>query len=119
MNPRDKMMAWAQIIFSAMFFLVTFIIIILYELGFAAHLPVDQAKSFERNVDWLTGASLIVLYFWFQRARSGGIPDANPPDNTVTQKHTAPDGSTVVITSPAASTKVVAAPLATPTKESP
>ena len=109
MNPTDKMMAWAQITFSAMFFLATFTIMIIYELGLA-HLGADQMKSFERNVDWLTGASLIVLYFWFQRARAGGIPDAS--QQVVTQKHTSPDGSTVVITSPVTSTKVVAAPLA-------
>lgn len=114
MNPTDKMMAWAQIAFSAMFFLATFIIIIIYELGLA-HLSGDQGKAFERNVDWLTGASLIVLYFWFQRSRVGGIPDAA---NMVTQTHTTPDGSKVVITSPAVSTKVVTPPLPSTTEKS-
>lgn len=108
MNPSDKMMAWAQIALSALFILGTFVVLCLYELGFA-HFNADQEKSFAGNMNWLTGACLIIIYFWFQRSRIGGIPDAS---QVVTQTHTQPDGSKTVITSPVTSTKVVAAPLA-------
>jgi hypothetical protein len=99
-NPTDKMLAWAQISLSALFLLGTFIIIGLYELGYA-HLTADQSRSFDSVISWLTGADLIIIYFWFQRQRTAGIPDAS---STVTQTTTAADGSKTVITSPAGPT---------------
>lgn len=96
MNATDKLMAWAQIWLSAMFLFFTFLVIVLYELGFT-HFSADQEKSFSGNMNWLTGACLIIVYFWFQRSRMGGIPDSS---QMVTQLHTAPDGTTTKITSP-------------------
>lgn len=117
MNPNtDRLMAWAQIGFSVLIFVLVGALMLIFETGHA-HLTPDDLKAFDRHVDWLKDAALMVLVFWFQRSRQGGIPDASQA--LVTQTHTAPDGSKVVITSPAASTKVVAAPLAqTPPKES-
>lgn len=100
MNPTDKMLAWAQIALSVLFIGGTFIIIGFYELGFA-HFNADQEKSFGNTMSWLTGACLIIIYFWFQRQRTAGIPDSS---SMVTQTHTLPDGSKTVITSPAAGT---------------
>jgi hypothetical protein len=56
--------------------------------------------------------------FFFARTRVNGIPDGS---STVTQTHTAPDGSKTTITSPAATTPVaVAAPVAPiPTNQEP
>lgn len=96
MNPTDKMMAWAQIALSTMFLFGTFCVIVLYELGYT-HFNPDQEKSFSANMNWLTGACLIIVYFWFQRSRIGGIPDAS---QMVVQTHTAPDGTVTKVTSP-------------------
>lgn len=107
MNLTEKMMAWAQIAFSALLFGFVAAVFLVFETGHA-HLNADELKIYERDVGWLKDAALVVLYFWFQRARQGGIPD---PSQTVTQTHTLPDGSKSVITSPVGSTQVVAAPL--------
>jgi hypothetical protein len=96
MNPTDKMMAWAQIGLSVLFILGTFLIIGGYELGYAKF-SADQTKDFSSTMNWLTGACLIIIYFWFQRQRTNGIPDSS---NMVTQSHTAPDGSKTTVTSP-------------------
>lgn len=96
MNPVDKMMAWAQIGLSVLFIVGTFLIIGLYELGHA-HFSADQGKDFSSTLNWLTGACMLVMFFWFQRQRSAGIPDGS---NVVTQTHTGADGSTTVVTSP-------------------
>lgn len=96
MSPVDKMMAWAQIALSAIFLVLTFVVILLYETGHV-HLNADQMRSFENLLQWLTGAALLILIFWFQRQRQGGIPDAP----MITQTHTAADGSKLSITSPA------------------
>lgn len=97
MNATDKMMAWAQIGLSVLFIVGTFIIIGVYELGFAKFPTTDQLKDFSGTLNWLTGACLIIVYFWFQRQRTAGMPDSA---NTVTQTHTGADGSKTVITSP-------------------
>jgi hypothetical protein len=96
MNPTDKMMAWAQIGLSVLFIFGTFFVIGAYELGYAKF-QADQAKDFSSTMNWLTGACLIIIYFWFQRQRTNGIPDSS---NLVTQSHTAPDGSKTTVTSP-------------------
>lgn len=97
MNATDKMMAWAQIGLSVLFIVGTFIIIGVYELGLAKFPTTDQLKDFSGTLNWLTGACLIIVYFWFQRQRTAGMPDSA---NTVTQTHTGADGSKTVITSP-------------------
>jgi hypothetical protein len=96
MNPTDKMMAWAQIALSVIFLFGTFLIMILYELGYT-HFSADQEKSFSSSMNWLTGACLIIIYFWFQRQRTAGIPDTS---QVVTQTHVLPDGTKTIITSP-------------------
>jgi hypothetical protein len=95
MNPTDKMMAWAQIGLSVLFILGTFIIIGSYELGYAKF-SVDQQKDFSSTMNWLTGACLIIIYFWFQRQRTSGIPDTP----MVIQTHVAPDGTKTTVSSP-------------------
>lgn len=91
-------MAQAQIAFTAIFFLLLFAIIILFELGFASHLNDAQQKTFDATLAYLKDAGLVVVGFWFARLRGGGIPDSGP---TVTQTTTAPDGSKTSVTSPA------------------
>lgn len=90
-------MAWAQIAFTAIFFILLFTIIILFELGYASHLNDAQQKTFDATLAYLKDAGLVVVAFWFGRLRGGGIPDAA----TVTQTVTAPDGSKTSVTSPA------------------
>lgn len=96
MNAVDKMMAWAQVVLSAIFIIFVAVVFVLFETGHA-HLQDEQLKIFERLLEWLTGAALVILYFWFQRQRIGGIPDAP----MITQTQTGPDGSKTSITSPA------------------
>lgn len=96
MNPVDKMMAWAQVVLSALFLLGVFAVIGIYETGHV-HLDAGQVQSFDTLLNWLTGAAFLILVFWFQRQRQGGIPDAP----VVTQTQTGPDGSKVSVTSPA------------------
>lgn len=100
MNATDKMMALAQISLSIIFLIFTFAVTIIYELGFA-HLTIDQDKTFGNSINWLQGAALIIVYFWFQRTRTAGIPD---PNQVITQTHIAPDGAKTVTVSPVAST---------------
>jgi len=124
MNPTDKLMAWAQIGLSVLFVLGTFMILALYELGYA-HISVDQQKSFDSDMNWLTGACLIIVYFWFSRQRTAGIPDNS---QVVTQTHTLPDGTKTTIVSPVTAptaavpilaTSSVTVPLAQPSPEKP
>ena len=96
MNPTERMMAWAQVALSVLFIFGTFMILALYELGYA-RISADQQKSFDSDMNWLTGACLIIIYFWFSRARTGGIPDNS---QIVTQTHTSPDGTKTTVTSP-------------------
>jgi hypothetical protein len=98
-NATDKLMAWAQIGLSVMFILGTFVIIGSYELGYAKF-SVDQQKDFSSTMNWLTGACLIIIYFWFQRQRTAGIPEGT----MVTQVHTAADGSVTKTVGPSATT---------------
>lgn len=90
-------MAWAQVGLSVLFIVGTFLIIGSYEMGLAK-ITVDQQKSFDSTMNWLTGACLIIIYFWFSRQRTAGIPDTS---SMVTQTHTAADGTKTTITSPA------------------
>lgn len=84
MNPTDKLLAWAQIILSFLWLGGTFV------LEYTGKLSADASA-------WLRDTSLLVLYFWFQRQRTSGIPD---PTQIVTQTKTTPDGTTTVITKP-------------------
>ena len=92
----DKLMAWAQIIFSIMIFAFVATVFIVFETGHA-HLSADELKIYERDISWLKDGALVVLYFWFQRGRQGGIPD-----NTQLITHTleSPDGTKTTITAP-------------------
>lgn len=99
MNATDKLMAMAQIWLSVLYLVFTFIVTLAYELGWA-HLTADQDKSFSNSLNWLQTTAGIVVFFWFNRARTAGIPD---PSQMVTQTHTLPDGTKTVTTSPAAS----------------
>lgn len=97
MNPTDKMMAWAQIALSFLFIGGVFFISAIYELGFA-HLNAEQSRDFAKCLDWMQITCGAIIFFWFNRTRTGGIPDAS---QTVTQKITAPDGTTTTVVSPA------------------
>lgn len=96
MSPTDKLMAVAQILLSALFLFFVFVITVIYELGLA-HLTADQDRTFGSWMDRLLEAAAIVIFFWFQRARNSGIPDAS---QVVTRTHTLPDGTKTVITTP-------------------
>lgn len=110
MNPTDRMMAWAQIALSFCFITGVFLISAVYEMGFAK-LNADQSRDFAKSLDWMQITCGAIIFFWFNRARVGGIPDAS---QIVTQTHTSPDGTKTVITSPVSTTKVVATPLVQP-----
>lgn len=97
MNPIDNRLSWAQIWLSVLFLVGVFAVTIIFETGFAKFGSPDEQKLFERLVHFLEDAALLILYFWFQRIRAGGIPDVP----TVTQTATGPDGSKVSVTSPA------------------
>jgi hypothetical protein len=92
----EKILAWAQIWLSVLLLGLIFAVIFRYETS-SAHLTVDQQKGFDSLVDWLKSIGSLVVFFWFQRLRPGGIPDTS---QTVTQTHTLPDGTKTTITSP-------------------
>lgn len=99
MNPTDKLMAWAQIWLSVLLLVTTFIATVYY--FYMVHggvLPADTIRSVEALLDRMWTASGIVVFFWFQRTRTAGIPDQS---QVITQTHTAPDGTKIVTTSPA------------------
>lgn len=113
MNPTtDRLLAWSQIAISALVLGFTGAIMIIYELGWA-HFTPAQEQTFLEDRKWLMGASMLILYFWFQRLRGGGIPDGN----TVTQTHTSPDGTTVRTTVPVSQVDKLTIP--TPTQSQP
>ena len=80
----DNFVAWVQAILSALYLSCTFIIIIIYELGYARLTAGGQEKTFDGMVNWMTGGALIVLYFWLQRAKAQTPPD--PETTTTVQK---------------------------------
>jgi hypothetical protein len=96
MNGADKMMAWAQIALSVFVLVLIFTAILLYETGHVS-LVADQQKSFDSLMDWLKSIGSLIVFFWFQRLRQGGIPDQS---QMITQSHTAPDGTKTTVTSP-------------------
>jgi len=77
----DNFVAWTQAVLSAIYLVCTFVIIILYELGVSKLTTQGQEKTFDSMVNWLTGGALILLYFWFQRAKAQTTPD---PEHTTT-----------------------------------
>lgn len=122
MNSTDRMMAWAQIGISSLLLGFTGVIMLIYELG-GAHFTPAQEATFLEDRKWLMGACMLVLYFWFQRLRQGGISDAA---QTVTHTTTDPDGTVTRIVSPASNPVIpgaVSSPVAplvpTPTQEKP
>jgi hypothetical protein len=92
------MLAWAQILFTALFFLALFAIIVIFEVGGASHLSDAQQKTFDATLAYLKDAGLLIVGFWFSRLRSGGMPESMP---TITQTRIDPDGSKSTLTSPA------------------
>lgn len=96
MDPTNRMMAWAQIIFSMLIFSIVGAVMLIFETGHS-HMTDASLATFDRDFGWLKDAALMVLVFWFQRARQGGIPDQS---QMVVQSHTAPDGSKTTITAP-------------------
>ncbi len=88
----DRLLALAQIILSAIYMVGTFAVILIYELGLA-HMTAEQDKSFGTFANFLTGGALVILYFWFQRMRSGGIPA--PSTTTTTETPNATTTTTV------------------------
>jgi hypothetical protein len=105
MNATDKLMAWAQIWLSVLLLITTFIATVYYMLMVhGGALSADTIRSIEALLDRMWTACGIVVFFWFQRQRTAGIPDQS---QLVTQTHTSPDGTKTTITSPAATTSVV------------
>jgi hypothetical protein len=97
MNASDsRLLAWAQIIGSILIFGLVAASMLCFEMGLA-HLNADQLKIYERDSSWLKDAALLILYFWYQRSRQGGIPD---PGQVITQTHTSPDGTKTTVTAP-------------------
>lgn len=96
MNPTDRLMAYAQICLATGILGFCFFIILVYEMGWAKIPAGDQ--TFASALDWTKGVAFLVAVFWFQRARAAGLPD---PSQTITQTHTAADGTKTVIVSPA------------------
>jgi hypothetical protein len=95
MNATDKLMAWAQISLSFVLLALIFGSLLIYELHPLAFTDVQQ-KAFDSLMDWEKSIGSLVVFFWFQRLRAGGIPDAQ----VITQSHTAPDGTKTTITAP-------------------
>jgi hypothetical protein len=79
----DQFISRVQAWLSGFYMLCTFIVILLYELGWSKLETAEQQQTFGSMSNWMTGGALIVLYFWLQRARTGGIPD--PTVTTTTQ----------------------------------
>lgn len=81
MHALDRYVALAQIWLSALYLVGMFVVIVLYELGFA-RMGKEQEESFRTFVSFLTAGGLVILYFWFQRARVTGVTPPPPtPDN--------------------------------------
>lgn len=93
----DRLLALAQILLSAIYMLGTFAVILIYELGLA-HMTSEQDKSFGSFANFLTGGALVILYFWFQRMRAGGIP----APTTITTTETPNATTTTTVQPPAA-----------------
>lgn len=77
-NTIDQYTTFAQIVLSVLYLFGLFVVIILYELGFA-RLTKEQEESFSTFVNFLTAGGLIILYFWFQRARTTSVTPVTPP----------------------------------------
>lgn len=98
------------------FFLVIVLVILVFSvlaIFLIPHITVNPTIS-NLLVQVVTGVLALcgtACGFFFARTRTGGIPDQS---NTVTQTHTAPDGTKTVITSPASTTPV---PPITPVKD--
>ena len=98
MKPTSRVVAIAQIWLSALWFALVFaLLVIMYGMGESNRLTPDAMKSFDQWPHWLRDGGLVVLYFWFQRLREGGVDGAN----TVTQTFAGPDGAVRTVTSPA------------------
>jgi hypothetical protein len=93
----DRLLAFAQITLSAIYMVGTFAVILIYELGLA-HMSSEQDKSFGSFANFLTGGALVILYFWFQRMRAGGIP----APTTTTTTETTPNATTTTTVQPSA-----------------
>jgi hypothetical protein len=83
LNAVDRYTTLAQILLSALYMLGLFVVVILYELGFA-RLTKEQEESFRVFVSFLTSGGLVILYFWFQRTRATGADSS--PSTPSTQK---------------------------------
>jgi len=96
----DRMIAMAQIGLSALFLTGYFLVIILFMMGFA-NIPVDYKEAFAGLLSLMTAGGLTILYFWFSRARTAGIPDPLPVTTTIrteTPPPPAPQTTTVTTT---------------------
>lgn len=98
MNSLDNKLANAQICLTAALLALIALVVVWLEIRGVPHLDADQLKEFTTWSGWLRNIGMIVIgSFWFNRNRSGGIPEAP----TVTQTQTAPDGTVTSIKSPA------------------
>ena len=94
LKPLSRLIAYAQMILTLVWFIGIFTIVILYETGLSSRFSADQLKAFEDWAKFFRDASFLVMTFWFQRLRGEG-----GDSNTVTQTQH-PDG-TVTLSSPA------------------
>ena len=81
MKDLDLLIARAQVWLSALFLIGYFVVLILFLLGFA-RVPVDFKEAFAGLLSLMTAGGLTILYFWFQRSRTAGVPD---PTTTTTK----------------------------------
>lgn len=84
----DKLLAAAQIGLSILFILSTFIV-----LGIVFTQPAmteAQTRVFDVVVDLLKTGTMLILFFWFQRQRSAGIPSPNQGEEPTPAKPSTP-----------------------------
>ena len=106
----NTFLARTQAYLSYLFLTYTFVCTMVYECGFSK-LSDSQSKDFSTSLTWMQGAAGIVIFFWFNRARVGGLP---PDTQVITQTHTAADGSKTTITTPANQSQLLQPPLGSP-----
>lgn len=69
MSDQDKVTTYIQGALSFLVVLGVLVIVIIYELGFAAKMSDAQDKTFGTQLTILSGAVAAIIFFWFQRQR--------------------------------------------------
>ena len=109
----DNKLANSQIFLTVALLVLIGFVVIWLEIRGVPHLDGDMLKEFTTWNGWLRNLGMIVLgSFWFNRNRSGGIPD-----QTVTHETTAPDGTRTVVKYPAGMTPSQVPPTSAPAQK--